>query len=51
MDFEIMHYQIYRFHGYWNIYLFIVHGDTHWTGMNMKVWNMQNKDQVPQEKP
>ena len=26
-------------------------GDTRCTGMNVKVWNMQNKDQVPQEKP
>ena len=25
--------------------------DTHCMGMNVKVWNTQNKDQVPQEKP
>ena len=25
--------------------------DTRCTGMNVKVWNTQNKDQVPQEKP
>ena len=28
-----------------------IHGDTRCTGMNMKVWNTRNKDQVPQEKP
>ena len=25
--------------------------DTRCTGMNVKVWNTRNKDQVPQEKP
>ena len=30
---------------------FVAHVDMCCMGMNVKVWNTQNKDQVPQEKP